>query len=171
MKIRRSARTILATLSILSVFTLVTIWHNKSPETISKQDKQVLIKELSLEAPDLLPFLGDLDLSEEPPGFYMMGKKSHAPMPESILQASYSDPLACSAQPHGTDVLIRYRSIEDFLILVKEMEEQSPGVLATIDFQNYQIIPEPAVALSFRLLFSFGLAVVGLMIVHSINRK
>ncbi|MBT4035540.1 MAG: hypothetical protein HOB84_02020 [Candidatus Marinimicrobia bacterium] len=170
MKIRRSARTILVTLLILSVFTFITVWHNKAPGTLSEQDKQALIKDLAQKNPGLSLFLENMMQGNDITSFYAVGKSSTHPWPESISRASYSDPLARQAQSSGTEILIRYRSSEDFLFILQEAEKRTPGTLAALNYDDYQAIPEPALTISFRLLVSLLVGVSGLILIRYFNR-
>lgn len=171
MKIRRSARTIIATLLLLNVFTLFTAWHNQAPGSLSSQDQQELIKELGLKNPGLLWLIKNMNYGKGSSGFYAIGTASPNAWPKRIYRASYSDPLAGLGRAIPGQELIRYRSTEDFLFILNEAEIQTPGSLDAMVFQDFRTIPEPALALSFRLVISLLLGVVGLMVVNFYNRK
>ncbi|MBC8191599.1 MAG: hypothetical protein ISR87_03865 [Candidatus Marinimicrobia bacterium] len=171
MKIRRSAHTIVATLLLLTVFTLFTVVHNKAPGTLSDEDQQVLIQELGLKNPELLVLIENLILGKSTSGFYAIGPAPQHAWPTSIFRASYSDPLAGLGRVSPGEVLIRYRSIEDFLFIMDEAETQTPGRLKALIFQGYGTIPEPSLSISYRLLFSLVIGAVGLMVVILNNRK
>ncbi|NQT64125.1 MAG: hypothetical protein HQ556_14290 [Candidatus Marinimicrobia bacterium] len=170
MKIRRSARTILAILLLLTVFTSFTVWHNKAPGNLSEQDQQVLIKKLTLKNPGLLFFVENLNHEDSTLAFYAIGPAPEYVWPQRLYRASYSDPLARQSQPAGTEVLIRYRSIEDFLFLLHEAEKQAPGTLTTVNFEDYQAISEPPLTISFRLLVSLFVGITGLIVIRHFNR-
>ena len=171
MKIRRSARTIIATLLLLSIFTLFTAWHNKTPGKLSDRDQQALIKNLTLKNPGLLLFIEKLDHGKTPRGFYVVGADSQHTWPKRLSRASYSDPLAGLGRVASGEMLIRYRSVEDFLVIMKETETQTQGDLNALTFQGFRTIPEPSLSISYRLLFSLVIGAVGLMVVILNNRK
>ncbi|MBC8374522.1 MAG: hypothetical protein H8E26_00680 [FCB group bacterium] len=171
MKIRRSARTILAILLLLSVFTLLTAWHNKAPGTLSNHDRQVLIKALTLKNHGLSLFLENMKLGRDNHGFYAVSNSDKHPWPANLWRASYHDPIVRSTLTPDAELCIRYRSVEDFLLILDKVESQTPGILNDFNFQNYQIIPEAPITFSLRLLLSIFTGVVGLVIVRSINRK
>ena len=171
MKIRRSARTIIATLLLLSIFTIFSAWHNKAPGNLSDLDQQALIKNLTLENHGLLLFIENLDRGKSTPGFYVVGPDSHQAWPKRLSRASYSDPLAGLGRAASGEMLIRYRSVEDFLVIMKETETQTQGDLNALTFQGFRTIPEPSLSISYRLLFSLVIGAVGLMVVILNNRK
>lgn len=171
MKVRRSARTILGSILLLSTFTLLTIWHNGNPNTLEVQDRIDLISELSQSVNDPGAFQDMIDQLPENSGFYVLGISTPSKWPESLRSASYSDPLASLSQASLTKTLNRYRSRDDFLLLLKRVDQRSPDLLASIDLQDYEIIQEPTLIVSYRLVFSVGIAGLGLMIVRFFNRK
>ena len=170
MKIRRSARTILATLLLLSLFTSLTVWHNKAPHSLSQQEQQSLSQELGQINHDLTVFLEPIEKQGDVTSFYVMGKSVLPVWPTSVFRASYSDPLARLSQTPTIKTLIRYRSAEDFLVILNQVEQQVPGTVRSLDFQNYKAIPEPGMIISFRLLFSLLVGVCGLIAIRFYNR-
>ena len=170
MKIRRSARTILGALSLLSVFTILTVWHNKVPGTLSETDKQVLIKKLTLKNQGLALFLKNMQVGLDNPGFYAVCSSDKPLWPANLWRASYHDPFVRLTLAPDAEICIRYRSVDDFLLFLEKVESQDPGTLHNFNFQNYQIIPETHITLSLRFLISIFTGVVGLVIVRSINR-
>lgn len=177
MKIRRSARSILASLLLLSVFTSITVWHNKAPGNLSEQEKQHLLQQLSLKNPNLALFIDQKRLMDDPHGFYAIGVGNENVLPLNVFRASYSDPLAAwsmKAQlpnPGSHKIeLTRYRSIEDFLIILDNTEQYIPGRLATLEFSRYHAVSEPSLAISLRLLLSITIGAIGLLLVRYFNR-
>lgn len=177
MKIRRSARTILATLVVLSVFTLLTAWHNEAPNQLSEPEKQSLIKQLSLKNAKLQLLIKAMKSWDTSHGFYLVGSRNRYSWPEDIARACYFDPLAVQSMaskvkiPTSEEVdLIRYRSLEDFLNILSEAEKQKPGSLIRLNIRQYQVIQEPQFAFSLRLVISIVLGVSGLLVVRFYNR-
>lgn len=172
MKIRRSARTILATLLVLAVFTSLTAWHNKTSPRLSDPETQDLIKQLSHKNPKLPAFINTMKRWDKAHSFYVMGTDSQNTWPGDIFRACYSDPLAAWSMAYKLPKsgsakidLIRYRSVEDFLVILNEAEAHVPGILSTFNFQQYLAIPEPSFVLSLRLLLSIIAGVLGLILV------
>ena len=177
MKIRRSARTILATLLVLAVFTALTMWHNKAPNQLSEPEKQSLIKELSLKNPKLQFLIKAMKSWDIPTGFYIAGSKDQYSWPENITRACYSDPLVVRSVAAkvtkpipGKVNLVRYRSVEDFLTILREVEEQKPGRLFRLNIRQYQVIQEPQFALFLRLVISIVIGVAGLLVVRFFHK-
>jgi len=170
MKIRRSARTILTTLLLISLFTSLTVWHNKAPHSLSQQAQQSLSQELGQINHGLTIFLEPIAKQDDVTSFYAMGTSVLPAWPTSVFRASYSDPLARLNQTPSIKTLIRYRSVEDFLVILSQVEQQVPGTLRSLDFQNYKAILEPSVIISFRLLFSLLVGVCGLIAIRLYNR-
>ena len=171
MKIRRTARTIIATVLLLTVFTSFTVWHNRAPGNLSEQDHQKSIEELGLKTPGLMPLMENLDSMNITLGFYVIGQASENAWPTSLYRASYADPLAGFRRASSAEVLIRYRSLEDFLLILNEAETQTPGLLSGLKVQSFRAIPEPSFAISLRLLLSLIIGWIGLMVVKLYNRK
>ena len=177
MKIRRSARTILATLLVLTVFTSLTAWHNQTSQQLSDLEKQDLIKQLNLKNPKLLHFIKAMPSGIKTQSFYVMGTNQQNTWPVNLTRACYADPLAAwsmtdKGQTPRSDKhqLIRYRSVEDFLITLNQAEVKTPGTLRALTFSQYQALPEPPLAISFRLLISLIVGVSGLLLLRFINR-
>lgn len=171
MKLRRSARTILATLFILAVFTLLTIWHNKAPGSITESEKEVLLVDLTVKNPGLQAFLNSLPTKSDHPGFYLVGNRAQPSWPMSPLRACYADPLARLSQSDGTKTLVRYRSSTDFLVILDKTESDLPGTIASMDFDQVQTVSEPPFTTSLRFLVSILLGGAGVWVVLLINRK
>jgi len=176
-KIRRSARTILATLLVLSVFILLTVWHNRAPGQLTEPEKKTLVKQLSFKNPKLLLFMKAMKNWDKTQGFYVMGAPRQPSWPVKLSRASYSDPLAAWSMASSLKIptsgkleLVRYRSVEDFLTTLNETEEQNPGTLITLNFRLDQAIQEPPIVLSLRLLFFIVVGVAGLIVVKSYDR-
>jgi hypothetical protein len=172
MKIRRSARTIIATLLLLSVFTLFTVWHNKAPGKLSGPEQIVLIKKLNMSNPELMSFVEKVNMApKKAPGFYLIGPSGQPAWPTATSRASYVDPMAGLGRTPPGYVLIRYRSIEDFLHILDEQETLVPGALSGLTFSECRTIPEPPLAISFRLIVSLLIGGAGLMGVKFFQRK
>ncbi|NQV41188.1 MAG: hypothetical protein HQ506_02440 [Candidatus Marinimicrobia bacterium] len=170
MKIRRSARTIIATVLLLTAFTSFTVWHNKAPGKLSEQAQQVSIAELGFKNPGLNLLTDNLNSVNSALGFYVIGPDPQNAWPTCLYRASYSDPLAGFRRVSSGEVLIRYRSIEDFLFIVNEAERKTPGALSGLTFHGFRTIPEPSLSISYRLFFSLIIGGVGVMMVKFYNR-
>jgi len=178
MKIRRSARTILVTLIVLTLFTSLTVWHNKAPGQLLDQEKQSLLKQLSLKAPRLIPFFEEIKYWDYSRSFYALGASSQHPWPVKISRACYADPLVARSllltlENSGIEDIdvVRYRSVEDFLVLLDQAERQRLGSLKPLNLKLYGIIPEPPLTLSFKLVFSIIVGLSGLVIVSFFNKN
>jgi hypothetical protein len=177
MKIRRSARTILATLLLLSIFTSLTVWHNKAPGRLSAQEIQLLIQELSFYNPKLILFLNATKEWSESRSFYATVNSGQTSWPVELSRACYPDPFAAwsmrsilNITGSGKIVLFRYRSMEDFLLILKRTETKKPGTMKTLNFRQYKSIQEPPFIISLRLLVSILVGTSGLMLVRFYNR-
>jgi len=171
MKLRRSARTILATLLALTVFTLLTIWHNKASGSITEQEMRLLSGELEQKNPGLETFLHSISPDAVHPGFYVVFSVPQSSWPTSLLQASYGDPLARLTQNDEVSTLIRYRSLADLLLILDKAESNSPGFIASMNFNQVRVVSEPPITISLRLLISILLGGSGVWVVLWINRR
>ncbi|MCF7921732.1 MAG: hypothetical protein K9M55_03440, partial [Candidatus Marinimicrobia bacterium] len=156
---------------------LLTVWHNKAPGQLLDQEKQILFHQLSMKAPRLSPFFEEIKAWDHSQGFYALGAGSQDPWPVKISRACYADPLVARSllltlENSGIAEIdvVRYRSVEDFLILLDQAERQTPGILKPLNLKLYGIIPEPPVTLSFRLIFSIIVGVSGLVVVSFFNK-
>lgn len=172
MKIRRSARTILVTLLVLTVFTLLTVWHNKVPDQLTEKKSQALISQLGTKAPRFIPYFEKMKAWHKSQGIYVLAVDDQQIWPEKLTRACYADPLVAKTLTMSLKMkeakkieAMRYRSVEDFLVLVNQAEERTPGTLKTMNRGLYVIAPEPAFTASLRLLFSILLGITGLVIV------
>ncbi len=171
MKIRRSARTIIATLLLLTVFTSFTVWHNKAPAKLSVQARKTSMAALDIKSPGLMLLMENVNSGHSDLGFYIIGPAVQNAWPTCLYKASYKDPLAGFRRVSPAEVLIRYRSLEDFLFILNEAETHTPGLLSDLKVQNFRAIPEPPLAISLRLLLSLIIGWIGLMMVKFYNRK
>ncbi len=172
MKIRRSARTIMSTLLVLVVFSLVTVWHNKASHDLSDREAQDLIQRLEHNNPAVVSFFERMNGSNDIIGFYVLGMNSDALLPVNIFRACYRDPLAARTMAsrlmsasHDRPILTRYRSLNDFLVILRQNEHEHPGYLNSIEINSHQFIPETALGISMRLVISILLGIIGIAVV------
>ena len=177
MKIRRSARVMVVTIVALTVFSALIVWHNRPPGILNQQEKLSLLKQLSYSNPKLRVFVGKVKWTEDFVGFYSVGAKGTQSWPTDIFGACYSDPIArlMNASTVNTSSqddleLIRYRSLEDFLLLLSETEEAYPGTMAQMDFLSYQIVKESTASISMRMFAAMIIGITGLLLVRFINK-
>lgn len=174
MKIKRSGRVLVVTLLVLTFYSGLVIWHNKPSNTMTASESAELLKALSLHNPKLIKFATQVNKRHIPGAFYSLGLAIHPSWPIRLGRASYADPLAEYFQSRRLGIskdekmeLIRYRSLEDLLIILKDAEETTPGIISRIDFRSHRPLQEHPLDLSLQLIFAVFLAIVGLVIVRS----
>lgn len=171
MKLRRSARTILATALVMVVFTLMTIWHNKAPGSITDPSTREVFEQLVQIQPDLQHVFNKLDHEARHPGFYLVISGEQSSWPICPARASYADPLAKRGRYSKAKTVIRYRSPVDLILMLDQTEKESPGVLTQLDISRVMVTPEPPLKISLRLIASIILGASGVWLVLWVNRK
>lgn len=176
MKIRRSTRTIMSTLIVLVVFSMATVWHNKASHDPSGLEAQELLKRLTHNNPAVVSFFEKMNGSNDMVGFYVLGTNPHTLLPVNIFRACYRDPLAARAIAPGLTssspdqpVLTRYRSMNDFLAILKQSEDEHPGYLNSVDINSHQFFPETSLGISMRLVISILMAIIGIAVVKKFS--
>jgi len=171
MKLRRSARTILATLFVLLVFTLATIWHNRGPGEANPSIPPVVKAGLGEQVTELETLLTDFRSKGKQPGIYVLVPNNDPAWPSSLTLASYRDPLADWIHAGEGQMTVRYRSLEDLLRCLTIAETTSPGSLSTLQIDRVELISEQPLSPSLRMLVSMVLGLSGVWFVKWASRR
>jgi len=172
MAFKRSGKVLIVTIVMLLGFSLFVIWHNK-PLSQTREQAQEALGQLVQQYPDLGVFIDRLELPEGRIAFYSLGLKGQHDWPVNIFQACYSDPIAAQGQfsplkdSYGEEIeLIRYRSLEDFILILQKAESDQPGFIAGLDLQAHRPLPENPLGISIGLVFALCLGITGTFLVR-----
>ncbi|NQV51323.1 MAG: hypothetical protein HQ507_12545 [Candidatus Marinimicrobia bacterium] len=173
MALKRSGRVLVVTVLMLLVFSLLVIWHNRPPHTIIPEQVQVTLDNLILEYPGLGMFVSRLTLGKDHFAFYSLGIRGRQPWPVDLKRACYSDPLAAYGQfgplkdsYSGHIEVIRYRSLEDFILTLGKAESDQPGFVAGLDLKAHRPLPEDPLGISIGIIVALCLGITGLFLVR-----
>ncbi len=163
------------TLFVLLIFSGLVVWHNRPLGKMAELERQALIEKLSLKNPKLHVFMDQLENVHGTSGFYSFGIYASSGWPTDLSRACYADPLLKrkhakrqGLQEEENLELIRYRSQEDFLMLLESAENKSPGVVAKMDFRSHRPMEETPLEISIQLVLAFLVAILGLLAVKAV---
>ncbi len=178
MALKRSGRVLVVTVLMLLVFSLLVIWHNRPPQTKSTELLQATLDNLVQEYPDLGLFVSRLTLGKDHFAFYSLGIRGSQPWPVDLKRACYSDPLAAYGQfgplkdsYSGHIEVIRYRSLEDFILILGQAESDQPGFIADLELRAHRPLPEDPLGLSISIIVALCLWITGLFFVRKTAKQ
>jgi len=62
--------------------------------------------------------------------------------------------------------VVRYRSMEDFILILQQAESGQPGFIAGLDLKAHRPLPEDPLGISMGLIFAICLGITGLFLVR-----
>ncbi len=173
MALKRSGRVLIVTIITLLIFSLLVIWHNKPPHSNTPERIQIELDNLIQKYPDLGIFVKRLKLTEDRFAFFSLGLRGQQFWPTNLSSACYSDPLAVRGQfgplkdsYSGQIEAIRYRSLEDFILILQKAESEQPGFIDGLDLKAHRPLPEDPVGISIGLVFAICIGITGLWVVR-----
>ena len=157
-------------LLILAVFTSITIWHDRAPGKRARDELFSSMLVMAGKAPEMNHLFAQLDLELEG-AFYVVGLKSEESWPVQAASACYLDLMASKFQfkkggreYSGGMSAYRYRSLEDFIILLEKTEMEAPGFLAGMNASSWVVIPVHPTDTSMKLAGAIILIVAAIFI-------
>lgn len=176
MILRSSGVMMITVTGLLTVFSLLVVWHDKTPGKLRTEELFPSMIAITESAPAITKLFSQLDL-ESPGPFYLVGIDASISWPVSATRACYRDPIAAAFTFRKTrDALseeiavYRYRSVEDFIRDLHDMELHSPGAMAETDMHSWVIVPVQPVDISLKLVVAAALILGALVITATLKK-
>jgi len=176
MRLNRSARVMLATTVTLLGFASFNVWHEK-PLDLNQPEVEA-IQFLIQSNPELRDLLNQIDREDKSRAFYSVGVDEGATWPVAVGQACYRDPVAAWGQFSAiqkaysqTIQVVRYRSRNDFCLILLTRIEDDPDYLSKLRFKTHKLIAAHSFAISLRLIVAVLVGVFGLLLVRDAKRQ
>ncbi|MCF7808211.1 MAG: hypothetical protein K9M49_00320 [Candidatus Marinimicrobia bacterium] len=176
MKLRSSGVMMIVVTAILALFSMLVVWHDKAPGDLRAEELLPPMILLSEMAPTINTLFAQFDL-QDPDAFYLIGIDDSMTWPLDLKRASYRDPVAAAIEFRKTRTafadavsVYRYRSIEDFIQSLNELERQAPGTLASKDMHSWIIVPVHPGDISLKLIVAAALILSALIITATLKK-
>ncbi len=177
-KIKQRAQVMLIGMAVLILFSGLVIWHDRPSQKITLYEAQTMTRTFNQLNPDFSILLKQLKPADRSVGFYLVGLANQINWPRSLAQACYSDPVlvntaASRIREHYSEKAetIRYRSLNDLLLLLQAKEIEAPGYISSLNMKSYMLVSETPYAISIKSIIAVLIAVSGLIIVGNLPKS